>query len=187
MDFAGRMYNFGCRANEKRWQLCLEKNGGAETKRVFTVRTSQTHKRVAITKLHTAAADSAAYKYCCCWLARAIGAVVKLEKEQPQGGRVWVGNFSIMFMAFENTTRSVEAKSRKADRHDNVVIARGDSYLLLPIQTSSLVKTYTTREFVFKLNATEQSFFFFILHKLNQWRFYLFIIKYRPVEPFIQL
>lgn len=70
-----------------------------------------------------------------------------------------------MFMAFENTTWSAEAKSRKVDQHDNV-IARGDNYLLLPIQTSSLVKMYTARVFVFKLNTTEQSFFF--LHKLSQ-------------------
>lgn len=56
----------------------------------------------------------------------------KVKKEQPVvGGRVWVGKFSIMFMAFENTAWPVEAKSRKADRHDNAVIARGDNYLLL--------------------------------------------------------
>lgn len=49
MDFAGRMYNFGCGANEKRWQLCLEKTEGQRQNECLQ---SEKAERVAITKLH---------------------------------------------------------------------------------------------------------------------------------------
>lgn len=51
MDFAGRMHNFGCGANEKRWQLCLEKTEGQRQNECLRPEKAK-HKRVAITKLH---------------------------------------------------------------------------------------------------------------------------------------